>query len=147
MPLAVQITLLLTLAPISELPLCANLILRQRPELSAFTTYKPTDTANYRNSHAVLKNYTIYSNCPLYNLSIRCKILGVNRKMGFSSIKPTLDQQLWIRTLIHICPGSSDPFYLVRYYIKCVTRSWTDGTFEIQHYILDVQEVMIRFMQ
>ena len=24
-----------------------------------------------------------------------------------------------------ICPGSSNPFYIVTYYIKCVTTSWT----------------------
>ena len=25
------------------------------------------------------------------------------------------------------CPRSSDPYYLVTYYIKWVTTSWTDG--------------------
>ena len=24
-----------------------------------------------------------------------------------------------------VCPGSSDPFYMVSYYIKLVTTSWT----------------------
>ena len=24
-----------------------------------------------------------------------------------------------------VCPGSSDPFYIVTYYIKWVTTSWT----------------------
>ena len=26
-----------------------------------------------------------------------------------------------------VCPGSSDPFYLVSYYIKWVTTFWTHG--------------------
>ena len=26
-----------------------------------------------------------------------------------------------------ICPGSSDPFYIVSYYINWVTTSWTHG--------------------
>ena len=26
-----------------------------------------------------------------------------------------------------MCPGSSDPFYVVTYYIKWVTTSWTYG--------------------
>ena len=26
-----------------------------------------------------------------------------------------------------VCPRSSDTFYIVSYYIKCVTTSWTDG--------------------
>ena len=27
-----------------------------------------------------------------------------------------------------VCPGGSDPFYIVSYYIKWVTTSWTHGT-------------------
>ena len=27
-----------------------------------------------------------------------------------------------------VCPGSSDPFYVVTYYIKWVTTSWTYST-------------------
>ena len=27
-----------------------------------------------------------------------------------------------------VCPRSSDPFYTVTYYIKCVTTSWTYST-------------------
>ena len=31
-------------------------------------------------------------------------------------------------SLLHtVCPGSSDPFYIVTYYIKWVTTSWTDS--------------------
>ena len=30
---------------------------------------------------------------------------------------------------ITVCPGSSDPFYVVTYYIKWVTTSWTYGTY------------------
>ena len=26
-----------------------------------------------------------------------------------------------------VCPRSSDPFYVVTYYLKWVTTSWTDG--------------------
>ena len=32
---------------------------------------------------------------------------------------------LFLRT---VCPRSSDPFYIVTYYIKRVTNSWTDST-------------------
>ena len=28
---------------------------------------------------------------------------------------------------VTVCPGSSDPFYIVTYYIKWVTTSWTHG--------------------
>ena len=28
-----------------------------------------------------------------------------------------------------VCPGSSDPFYIVSYYIKWVTNSWTHSTY------------------
>ena len=28
---------------------------------------------------------------------------------------------------ITVCPGSSDSFYIVTYYMKWVTTSWTDG--------------------
>ena len=30
--------------------------------------------------------------------------------------------------LITVCPGSSDPFYIITYYIKWVTISWTHNT-------------------
>ena len=30
-----------------------------------------------------------------------------------------------------VCPGSSYPFYIVSYYIKRVTTSWTYGTFNL----------------
>ena len=29
-----------------------------------------------------------------------------------------------------VCPGSSYPFYIVSYYIKWVTLSWTHSTYE-----------------
>ena len=32
--------------------------------------------------------------------------------------------RLWQST---VCPRSSDPFYIVTYYIKLVTTSWTEG--------------------
>ena len=28
---------------------------------------------------------------------------------------------------VTVCPRSNDPFYIVTYYIKWVTTSWTDG--------------------
>ena len=28
-----------------------------------------------------------------------------------------------------VCPGSSDPFYIVTYYIKWVTISWTHSSY------------------
>ena len=28
-----------------------------------------------------------------------------------------------------ICPGSSDPLYIVTYYIKCVTTAWTHSMY------------------
>ena len=31
-------------------------------------------------------------------------------------------------TTITVCPRRSDPFYIVSYYIKCVTTSWTYST-------------------
>ena len=32
-----------------------------------------------------------------------------------------------------VCPGSSDPFFLVSYYIKWVTTSWTYGRLDRIH--------------
>ena len=32
-----------------------------------------------------------------------------------------------IINLYTVCPGSSDPFYIVTYYINWVTTSWTHG--------------------
>ena len=39
------------------------------------------------------------------------------------------------------CPRSSDPFYVVTYYIKWVTSSWTHSKLhhEMGHYFLDTQ--------
>ena len=38
------------------------------------------------------------------------------------------DEQEIYTMLIHtVCPGRSDPFYIVTFYIKWVTTSWTDG--------------------
>ena len=33
-----------------------------------------------------------------------------------------------ISSILTMCPRSSDPFYIVTYYIKLVTTSWTDST-------------------
>ena len=35
------------------------------------------------------------------------------------------------RSLHTVCPRSSDPFYIVTYYIKWVTTSWTDGIVQL----------------
>ena len=35
-------------------------------------------------------------------------------------------------SLYTICPRSSDPFYVVSYYIKWVTTSWTHSTYHIE---------------
>ena len=60
----------------------------------------------------------------------------------------------WAKTTITVCPGSSDPFYIVTYYIKWVTTSWThiitsQGQFFKYHDIgknLAIESVFIFFM-
>ena len=37
-------------------------------------------------------------------------------------------QRYWCGFSGTVCPGSSDPFYIVTYYIKWVTTSWTYST-------------------
>ena len=37
---------------------------------------------------------------------------------------------LWFRCNITVCPVISDPFYIVSYYVKWVTTSWTYGRTE-----------------
>ena len=34
-------------------------------------------------------------------------------------------REKWIQYIHTVCPRSSDPFYIVSYYIKWVTASWT----------------------
>ena len=51
-----------------------------------------------------------------------------------------------------VCPGSSDPFYIVTYFIKWVTTSWTYSTTVCPRisnplYVLNVQEVDTPLMQ
>ena len=48
-----------------------------------------------------------------------------------------LEQQLYIQIYYHfyhnhhtVCPKSSDSFYVVNYYIKWVTTSWTYSVFQ-----------------
>ena len=36
--------------------------------------------------------------------------------------------KLYTESSYTVCPGSSDPFYIVSYYIKRVTTSWTHST-------------------
>ena len=38
------------------------------------------------------------------------------------------DRNLYCRLILTVCQGISDPIYIVTYYIKWVTTSWTDGT-------------------
>ena len=42
------------------------------------------------------------------------------------------------KTLFTVCPRSSDPFYIVSYYIKWVTTSWTDGSFPMDVQWLEI---------
>ena len=35
---------------------------------------------------------------------------------------------IWVLNKYTVCPRSSDPLYVVTYYIKWVTTSWTDST-------------------
>ena len=36
---------------------------------------------------------------------------------------------IWLSFLSTVCPGSIDPFYIVTYFIKWVTNSWTYGMY------------------
>ena len=35
--------------------------------------------------------------------------------------------RVWYLLYYTVCPGSSDPFYILTYYIKWIPTSWTDG--------------------
>ena len=39
--------------------------------------------------------------------------------------------------ILYVCPGSSDTIYIVTYYLKWVTTSWTDGTTSIINYNIE----------
>jgi len=43
--------------------------------------------------------------------------------------KETISNQVAFKFKGTICPGSSDPFYIVSYYIKWATTSWTHCMF------------------
>ena len=47
------------------------------------------------------------------------------------SIQVCASQKPKIRSKQTVCQRSSDPLYIVTYYIKWVTTSWTDGIFYI----------------
>ena len=59
--------------------------------------------------------------------------------------------------MIHdtVCPGSSDPFYTVSYYIKWATTSWTHSStilyssllYKICHYFQDIQYILVVYSQ
>ena len=38
--------------------------------------------------------------------------------------------RIWAFYVNTVCPRSSDPFYILTFYIKLVTTSWTDGTMD-----------------
>ena len=42
-----------------------------------------------------------------------------------------------------VCPRSSDPFYIVSYYIKWVTTSWTHSCIFIHSHTIDKEICMI----
>ena len=44
-----------------------------------------------------------------------------------------------------MCPGSSDPFYIVTYYIKLVTTSWTHSTTLLSRSHCSVCDVILEF--
>ena len=46
-----------------------------------------------------------------------------------------------LRSKTIVCPGSSDPSYVVSYYIKWVTTSWTYGTNVKEMLLMDYLEV------
>ena len=51
-----------------------------------------------------------------------------------ASYPPTPDNRMRGQTLhlyCTVCPGNSDPFYIVTYYIKWVTTSWTYSTTQL----------------
>ena len=66
----------------------------------------------------------------IYHISIVLS-LQVTKKNGLRLLGHTVGQdylgQVTINNGHTICPGSSDPFYIVSYYIKWVTTSWTHG--------------------
>ena len=55
------------------------------------------------------------------------------------------DFTAWVITVhLHtICPGSGDPFYILTYYIKLVTTSWTHRTSAIKPVCYLATPVMI----
>ena len=47
-----------------------------------------------------------------------------------------------------VCPRSSDPFLIVRYYIKWITNSWTDGItqqYSFPQKMLEIHDIRLSF--
>ena len=60
-------------------------------------------------------------------------LMTVNRSVSeYFSIEFTIG-----RLIATVCPGSSDPFYIVTYYIKWITTSWTYSIILTQSLIYD----------
>ena len=51
--------------------------------------------------------------------------MSIMHRVGESNRRRRRDEIFCTRENCTVCPGSSDPFYLVSYYIKWVTTSWT----------------------
>ena len=60
----------------------------------------------------------------LYSL---CCISGIGTQRQ-TCVLPSSCGSLFFNTIYTVCPRSSDPFYIVRYYILWVTTSWTCST-------------------
>ena len=51
------------------------------------------------------------------------------KKNSIQDIHRTCSHIFFFLDIFTICPRSSYPFYIVLYYIKWVTNSWTDGIY------------------
>ena len=60
------------------------------------------------------------------------KAMNFLRQKGIKIAKKRYNGEFCILT---VCPRSSDPFYIVTYYIKWVTTSWTGGSRSINFHI------------
>ena len=66
------------------------------------------------------------SNSINWNISNYIRVLNVQED---STHYIKTGKSFWRYSMQHtICPGSSGPFYIVPYYIKWVTTSWTHST-------------------
>ena len=63
-----------------------------------------------------------------YVLGRRYKVLPDGNFVDLSYIESVFFQTLWPGGTV--CPRSSDPVYILSYYMKWVSASWTDGILE-----------------